>query len=196
MLLVVKRRCATVVVRCAVGLLFFGVLFGGSQQLPYTSRSAEWLDTLASGAEVHVNGAVASGGAAASSTTATGEAANSTAAAGATANNAAANGSTASGVAANSEPEKHFDDHRNMMEQLGVKTLRRGADPNNQSTFDEATANPYKDSMPDVLKMKDGTEVTRADQWPKRRAEIAEDFEREVYGRIPDNVPAVTWKVR
>jgi hypothetical protein len=35
-----------------------------------------------------------------------------------------------------------------MMDQLGIKALRRGADPNNQSTFDEATANPYK--MPPV----------------------------------------------
>jgi hypothetical protein len=37
--------------------------------------------------------------------------------------------------------------------------------------------------------------VTRVEQWPQRRAEIVEDFEREVYGRIPENVPSVTWKV-
>src|SRR5207248_9057251 len=42
---------------------------------------------------------------------------------------------------------------------------------------------------------KDGTKVTTVDQWPKRRAEIVEDFEREVYGRVPKNVPKVTWKV-
>jgi len=88
-----------------------------------------------------------------------------------------------------------FDDHQNMMDQLGVKALRRGPDPNNQATFDEATANPYTNSLPDVLRMNDGTRVTRADQWPARRAEIQEDFEREVYGRIPANTPAVTWEV-
>jgi hypothetical protein len=88
-----------------------------------------------------------------------------------------------------------YDDHRNMMDQLGIKQLRPGANPNNQGTFDEATANPYKDSMPDVLTMKDGTKVTGAAQWPKRREEILEDFEREVYGRIPPNVPKVTWEV-
>ena len=93
-----------------------------------------------------------------------------------------------------SSPPK-FDDHQNMMDQLGVKALRRGPDPNNQSTFDEAIANPYTNSMPDVLTMKDGTKVTRADQWPARRAEIAEDFEREVYGRIPAVTPKVTWEV-
>src|ERR1051325_2770598 len=88
-----------------------------------------------------------------------------------------------------------FNDHQNMLDQLGVKKLRRGADPNNQSTFDEATANPYTNSMPDVLTMKNGTKVQRAEQWPARRAEIQEDFEREVYGRIPANVPKVTWEV-
>jgi cephalosporin-C deacetylase-like acetyl esterase/lysophospholipase L1-like esterase len=88
-----------------------------------------------------------------------------------------------------------FDDHKNMMDQLGVKSLRPGPNPRKQDTFDEATANPYKESMPDALVMNDGTRVTSADEWPKRRAEIAEDFEREVYGRIPPNVPPVTWEV-
>lgn len=90
---------------------------------------------------------------------------------------------------------KPFDDHQNMMDQLGIKAIRPGPNPNDQSTFDEAKANPYADSMPDVLRMKDGTKVTTAAQWPARRAEIEEDFAREVYGRIPEDVPAVTWEV-
>ena len=89
----------------------------------------------------------------------------------------------------------NFDDHQNMMDQLGVKALRHGPDPNNQATFDEAQANPYTNSLPDVLRMRDGTKVTRPDQWPARRAEIQEDFEREVFGRIPANTPKVTWMV-
>src|SRR4051794_14664221 len=88
-----------------------------------------------------------------------------------------------------------FDDHQNMMDQLGIKALRPGPNPRDQSTFDEANANPYANSMPHVLKMKDGTKVTTAAQWPARRAEIVEDFEREVYGRVPVNVPPVTWEV-
>lgn len=88
-----------------------------------------------------------------------------------------------------------FDDHQNMMDQLGVKAIRPGPNPNDQSTFDEANANPFKDSMPEVLKMDDGTPVTSAAQWPARRAEIVELFEREVYGRIPANAPTVTWQV-
>ena len=88
-----------------------------------------------------------------------------------------------------------FNDHQNMMDQLGVKKLRPGPNPNNQTTFDEVTANPYTNSLPDVLTMIDGTKVTRPEQWPARRAEISEDFEREIYGRIPANVPKVAWEV-
>ncbi|HLX72847.1 MAG TPA: acetylxylan esterase [Verrucomicrobiae bacterium] len=90
-----------------------------------------------------------------------------------------------------------YNDHQNMMDQLGIKALRPGKNGQNQTGpgFDEATANPYASSMPEVLTMKDGTKVTRPDQWPARRAEIQEDFEREVYGRIPANTPKVTWEV-
>ncbi len=93
--------------------------------------------------------------------------------------------------------EEGYNDHQNMMNQLGIKALRPGKSGNNQTGkgFDEATANDWMPTMPDVLKMKDGTRVTTPEQWTKRRAEILEDFEREVYGRIPANVPKVTWEV-
>jgi hypothetical protein len=84
-------------------------------------------------------------------------------------------------------------DHRNMMEQLGIKALRPGADPNNPNTFDEANANRYP--LPELLVMRNGGKVTNAGRWKARRAEIAEDFEREVYGRVPKNLPAVRWEV-
>ena len=88
-----------------------------------------------------------------------------------------------------------FDDHAEMMKQLGLKAIRPGPNPNNQSTFDEATANPYRATMPDVLTFNDGSKVIGADGWPKRRAEIAELFSREVYGRVPKNAPKVKWEV-
>jgi hypothetical protein len=47
----------------------------------------------------------------------------------------------------------------------------------------------------DLLTFKDGKKVEAAEQWPKRRAEIVEDFEREVYGRVPENAPKVNWEV-
>jgi hypothetical protein len=90
-------------------------------------------------------------------------------------------------------------DHQNMMDQLGIKALRPGPSGNdaapNHANYDEATANPYLD-LPDVLTLKNGKKVTTAEMWwRRRRPEIAEDFEREVLGRIPANVPKVTWEV-
>jgi len=88
------------------------------------------------------------------------------------------------------------EDHRQMMEQLGIKALRPGPSGNeqdpNHANYDEAKANPFP-TLPEVLRFKNGAKVTSARQWPRRRAKIVEDFEREVYGRIPTNVPTVTW---
>jgi lysophospholipase L1-like esterase len=90
------------------------------------------------------------------------------------------------------------DDHRNMMAQLGIKSLRPGPSGNeqdpNHANYDEAKANPFT-SLPDALTLKNGQRVTTRALWAKRRAELVEEFEREVYGRIPKNVPKVTWRV-
>src|SRR3954447_24577932 len=91
------------------------------------------------------------------------------------------------------------EDHQNMLEQLGIKALRPGPSGNeqapNHANYDEATANPYP-NLPDALTLKNGQKVTTAAQWwNARRPEIVEDFEREVLGRVPKNVPDVTWSV-
>ena len=91
------------------------------------------------------------------------------------------------------------EDHQNMMMQLGIKKLRPGPSGNekdpNHANYDESLANPYP-NLPEVLKLKNGKKVTTAkDWWDKRRPEIVEDFEREVLGRVPGNVPKVTWEV-
>jgi hypothetical protein len=91
-------------------------------------------------------------------------------------------------------------DHQNMMNQLGIKALRQGAEGmNRQATnwqnTDEAKANPFP-NLPDPLVMKNGQKVTTPEMWwNERRPEIVEDFDREVYGRVPANVPKVTWEV-
>jgi hypothetical protein len=90
-------------------------------------------------------------------------------------------------------------DHKNMMEQLGIKALRPGPSGTetapNHANYDEATANPYP-NLPDVLTLKNGKKVTSAKVWrEQRRPEIIEDFDREVLGRVPKNVPKVTWTV-
>jgi hypothetical protein len=90
-------------------------------------------------------------------------------------------------------------DHENMMAQLGIRKLRPGPSGNesapNHANYDEATANPFPD-LPPVLTLKSGKKVTTpAIWWKERRLEIVEDFEREVLGRVPNNIPKVTWTV-
>ena len=85
-------------------------------------------------------------------------------------------------------------------ELLGVKVQRPGRDgmnPSNEryANYDESKANPYP-NYPDALVLKNGQKVTTPQQWwEQRRPEIIEDFAKEVYGRVPDNVPKVTWEV-
>jgi hypothetical protein len=91
------------------------------------------------------------------------------------------------------------EDHKNMMEQLGITSLRPGYSGNpdgaNPANYDPAKADPWPE-LPDILTMKNGKKVKTPEMWWKnRRPEIIEDFEREVYGRVPDNVPAVRWEV-
>ena len=90
-------------------------------------------------------------------------------------------------------------DHRNMMDQLGITELRSGrnsdASAPNAANYDESLANPFP-GLPDPLVTRDGKKVTTPEQWWNlRRPEIAEDFEREVYGRLPEDIPDVTWEV-
>src|ERR1700751_1228935 len=90
-------------------------------------------------------------------------------------------------------------DHKNMMEQLGIIRLRPGpsgrSGATNSANYDPAKANPFPD-LPEVLRLKNGQKVTTAEMWWKqRRPEIVEDFEREVIGRVPKSVPKVTWSV-
>jgi hypothetical protein len=90
-------------------------------------------------------------------------------------------------------------DHQNMMDQLGIKALRPGPSGDekapNHANYDESKANPFP-NLPDALTLNNGRKVTTAEMWWKqRRPEIVEDFEREVYGRVPQKTPKVTWEV-
>ena len=89
-------------------------------------------------------------------------------------------------------------DHRRMLDLLGIQSLRPGPSGNpkapNAANADESKANPYP-VLPDPLKFEDGTAVRTATDWKKRRAEIMDLFDREVYGRTPAATPKVTWYV-
>ena len=92
------------------------------------------------------------------------------------------------------------EDHQRMMELLKITSLRPGANGSNPQTanyanYDEAKANPYP-TLPDPLVLKNGKKVTSAKMWwNQRRAEIVEDFDREIYGRVPKVTPKVNWEV-
>jgi hypothetical protein len=91
-------------------------------------------------------------------------------------------------------------DHQNMMDQLGIKALRPGPSGNekaaNHANYDESKANPFP-GIPDPLVMNNGQRVATPKMWwDERRPELTDMFEKYVYGRVPANVPKVTWTVR
>jgi len=91
-------------------------------------------------------------------------------------------------------------DHDNMMNQLGIKSLRPGPSGNesspNHANYNESLANPCP-QLPDILTLHNGKKVTTAGMWWKlRRPELIADFEHEMYGRIPDKTPKVSWTVK
>jgi len=90
-------------------------------------------------------------------------------------------------------------DHQRILDLLHISALRNGPDGNpsspNAANSDESKANPYPD-LPPPLVLKNGKKITTAKQWwSKRRPEIVEDFDREVYGRVPKDTPKVVWEV-
>ena len=91
-------------------------------------------------------------------------------------------------------------DHQNMMDQLQIKALRPGYSGNdkapNHANYDESLANPYP-NLPDPLVLNNGQKVTTAEMWWKvRRPELIEMFSKYVYGRVPQDVPKVSWTVK
>jgi hypothetical protein len=91
-------------------------------------------------------------------------------------------------------------DRQKMMDLLHIDSLRQGANGNNPqapnaANYDESKANPYP-ALPDPLVLNNGKKVTSSKMWRnQRRPEIVELFDREIYGRVPKNVPKVKWEV-
>ncbi|MCU1334431.1 MAG: hypothetical protein JWO19_12, partial [Bryobacterales bacterium] len=91
-------------------------------------------------------------------------------------------------------------DRQKMMDLLHIASLRQGANGSNPqapnyANYDESKANPYPD-LPDPLVLNNGKKVTSSKMWwNQRRPEIMEEFDREIYGRVPKNVPKVKWEV-
>lgn len=63
------------------------------------------------------------------------------------------------------------------------------------NNYDESKANPFP-NLPDPLKLDNGKPVTTAETWWKeKRPEIMAQFDSEIYGEVPADVPAVHWEV-
>jgi hypothetical protein len=90
-------------------------------------------------------------------------------------------------------------DYKNMLEQIGISSVRPGpsgtpGQPNSANT-DESKATQYT-KLPEPLILNNGKRVkSETIWWKKRRPEIVELFDREIYGRVPDNVPMVKWEL-
>jgi hypothetical protein len=92
-------------------------------------------------------------------------------------------------------------DYQLMLEQLRISAsvMRRGPSgfspkaPDYQNT-DEGKANPWP-HLPEMMVTKRRQPVTTPEiWWNVRRPELVEYFDAEVYGRVPKNVPKVTWE--
>jgi len=87
-------------------------------------------------------------------------------------------------------------DRADMMRQLGIKELIPGPSADEKSAYhanyDEAKATPFPD-LPDPLRDGKGKAIDTAAAWNQRkRAEIVEALEREVYGRVPPGASSVS----
>jgi hypothetical protein len=80
------------------------------------------------------------------------------------------------------------------MDLLHITSLRPGVG-GSAANMDESKANPYP-NLPNPLILNNGKKVKTAKVWwTKRRPEIVEFFDREIYGRVPANTPKVNWEV-
>ncbi|NGZ44119.1 acetylxylan esterase [Cytophagaceae bacterium 50C-KIRBA] len=91
-------------------------------------------------------------------------------------------------------------DYEQMLQQLNIQSIRPGVNGSNPkapnaANYDESKATIFP-TIPAVLQLKNGRMVDSKRSWNyHRKPEVVEDFEREIYGRIPDNIPPISWKI-
>ena len=91
-------------------------------------------------------------------------------------------------------------DYVQMLGQLGLKEsdIRPGPSGNpaapNAANSEESKVREY--SLPELLKLDNGKTISTSQEWwQQRRPEIEKAFEVEIYGKLPENIPSVTWQV-
>lgn len=89
-------------------------------------------------------------------------------------------------------------DRQAMLDRLGIAKIRAGADGFNPSApnavnYDEAKAGTPE--LPSLMRLNNGRRVNNSKDWDRRRREIVELFDREIYGRVPLTAPKITWNL-
>ncbi len=91
------------------------------------------------------------------------------------------------------------EDYAHLKQTLGIEVQNRpgpSGDPNapNAANFDEANVKPY--TLPSLLISKAGKPINSVKDWETlRRPELVAAFEEEMYGALPEKIPAVSWSV-
>jgi hypothetical protein len=85
------------------------------------------------------------------------------------------------------------EDHQRLLNLLHLDMLRPGP-TSKTANYDESKANPWP--LPNPLVLENGKPVTSAKiWWTQRRPQLIELFDRDVYGRVPANAPAIRWEI-
>ena len=89
-------------------------------------------------------------------------------------------------------------DYKKMLLLLHIDSTRPGPSGNpkapNAANADESKVPAY--NLPDALTLNNGQKVADSKTWwQKRRPEIVEAFDKEMYGRLPANIPKVNWEI-
>jgi hypothetical protein len=98
-------------------------------------------------------------------------------------------------------PSATQQEHQRELDLLHIARLRPPRDATHPArpdyaNYDEDVATRLSTPLPDPLTMADGTKVTSRAQWlTRRKPELMALFERDVLGRRPASLPAVTWTV-
>ena len=91
-------------------------------------------------------------------------------------------------------------DYNNMLGQLSINRsqVRRGplGNPKDANAANSSEDKVNKYNLADPLVLKNGKKVKSVNDWNQlRRPEIVADFENEIYGKLPPNIPVVKWQV-
>lgn len=90
-------------------------------------------------------------------------------------------------------------DHQHMKDQLGISVPNRPGPSGNPSDPNAANSEEEKVreyTLPAPLVLNNGEKVISPEGWwEARRPELIEFFETEMYGRVPESVPTVTWQI-